>query len=388
MGTHDGFSPETPALVPTREAAWALVCEFVQSDSLRKHMRCVEQAMRAYAARFGEDVEYWGIVGLIHDFDYEQYPTLDQHVWVGSRILAERGWPAELIRTIQSHADYMGVPREKLIDHALFACDELSGFITAVTYVRPSKSLADVDARAVIKKLKDKAFRPRGEPGRHPPGGGGAGSAVGRAYQLRDRRVTGDRARVRAGGHGGRYLTRGDPAIARVVEVEYRPRLCGRGRRSEGDMAATRILVVDDDALIRVNMVEMLTRMGYEVVGEADTAATAVQKARELKPDLVIMDIRMPGDNDGIDAAATLTGENIAPTLLVSAYSQPDYVARANEAGVVGYLVKPVTARPAAPGHRGGAGPLPRVPEPGGETQRPARAIGDAQAGGAGQRAC
>ena len=149
---------DTPALVPTREAAWALVCEFVQSDSLRKHMRCVEQAMRAYAAKFGEDVEYWGIAGLIHDFDYEQYPTLDQHVWVGSRILAERGWPPDLIRTVQSHADYMGVPREQLIDHALFACDELSGFITAVAYVRPSKSLAEVDARAVMKKMKDKAF--------------------------------------------------------------------------------------------------------------------------------------------------------------------------------------------------------------------------------------
>jgi putative nucleotidyltransferase with HDIG domain len=149
---------DTPALVPTRETAWALVCEFVQSDSLRKHMRCVEQAMRAYAAKFGEDVEYWGIAGLIHDFDYEQYPTLDQHVWVGSRILAERGWPPDLIRTVQSHADYMGVPREQLIDHALFACDELSGFITAVAYVRPSKSLAEVDARAVMKKMKDKAF--------------------------------------------------------------------------------------------------------------------------------------------------------------------------------------------------------------------------------------
>lgn len=149
---------DTPARVPTREAAWALVCEFVQSDSLRKHMRCVEQAMRAYAARFGEDVEYWGIAGLIHDFDYEQYPTLDQHVWVGSRILAERGWPADLIRTVQSHADYMDVPREKPIDHALFACDELSGFITAVAYVRPSKSLAEVDARSVMKKMKDKAF--------------------------------------------------------------------------------------------------------------------------------------------------------------------------------------------------------------------------------------
>jgi response regulator NasT len=109
-------------------------------------------------------------------------------------------------------------------------------------------------------------------------------------------------------------------------------------------MAATRILVVDDDSLIRVNMVEMLTRMGYEVAGEADDAATAVQKGRELKPDLVIMDIRMPGDSDGIDAAATLTAEGIGPTLLVSGYSDPEYVARANEAGVVGYLVKPVTA--------------------------------------------
>jgi putative nucleotidyltransferase with HDIG domain len=150
--------PETPALAPTREAAWALVCEFVQSDSLRKHMRCVEQAMRAYAAKFGEDVEYWGVAGLIHDFDYERHPTLDEHVWVGSRILAERGWPADLIRTVQSHADYMGVPRTQLIDHALFACDELCGFITAVAYVRPSKSLAEVDARAVMKKMKDKAF--------------------------------------------------------------------------------------------------------------------------------------------------------------------------------------------------------------------------------------
>ncbi len=108
-------------------------------------------------------------------------------------------------------------------------------------------------------------------------------------------------------------------------------------------MAATRILVVDDDALIRVNMVEMLTRMGYEVVGEADDATGAVQQARDLKPDLVIMDIRMPGEEDGISAAATLTAEDIAPTRLISAYSQPDYVARANEAGVVGYLVKPVT---------------------------------------------
>jgi len=145
-------------MTQTREDAWALVTEFVQSDNLRKHMLAVEAAMRYYAELFGQDVEYWGIVGLLHDFDYEQNPTLDKHVWVGSRILEERGWPADLIRTIQSHADYMGVPREKLVDHALFACDELSGFVTAVAYVRPNHSLAEVEPRSVVKKMKDKAF--------------------------------------------------------------------------------------------------------------------------------------------------------------------------------------------------------------------------------------
>jgi len=99
----------TPPMTQTRADAWALVTEFVQSDSLRKHMLAVEGSMRYYAEKLGQDVEYWGIAGLIHDFDYERHPTLDEHVWVGSRILAERGWPAELIRTIQSHADYMNV---------------------------------------------------------------------------------------------------------------------------------------------------------------------------------------------------------------------------------------------------------------------------------------
>jgi putative nucleotidyltransferase with HDIG domain len=148
----------TPNMTQTRDDAWALVTEFVQSDSLRKHMLAVEASMRYYAEKLGQDVEYWGIAGLIHDFDYERYPTLDQHVWQGSRILEERGWPVELIRTIQSHADYMGVPRERLVDHALFACDELSGFVTAVAYVRPSHSLAEVEPRSVLKKMKDKAF--------------------------------------------------------------------------------------------------------------------------------------------------------------------------------------------------------------------------------------
>lgn len=148
----------TPPLTQTRADGWALVTEFVQSDSLRKHMLAVEAAMRYYAEQLGQDVEYWGLAGLIHDFDYEQYPTREQHVWVGSRILAERGWPAALIRTIQSHADYMGVPREQLVDHALFACDELAGFVTAVAYVRPTHRLAEVEPPSVIKKLKDKAF--------------------------------------------------------------------------------------------------------------------------------------------------------------------------------------------------------------------------------------
>ena len=145
-----------------RNAAWGLLSEFTQSESLRKHALAVEACMRAYARKLepgsAEQEELWGVVGLIHDFDYERHPTLDEHVWVGSRILAERGWPAELIRTIQSHADYMNVPREKLIDHALFACDELSGFVTAVAYVRPNHSLAEVEPRSVIKKMKDKAF--------------------------------------------------------------------------------------------------------------------------------------------------------------------------------------------------------------------------------------
>jgi putative nucleotidyltransferase with HDIG domain len=147
-----------PSHIPTRAEAWALVTEWVQSDSLRKHMLAVEGSMRYYAEKLGEDVEYWGIAGLIHDFDYERHPTFDEHVWVGSRVLAEHGWPADLIRTVQSHANYMNVPREKLIDHALFACDELSGFVTAVAYVRPTRSLADVTPESVRKKMKDKAF--------------------------------------------------------------------------------------------------------------------------------------------------------------------------------------------------------------------------------------
>jgi predicted hydrolase (HD superfamily) len=118
----------------------------------------VEACMRAYARKFGEDEEKWGIVGLIHDFDYEKYPTLDQHVWRGSEILQQRGWPEDIRRAVMSHADYTGVSRDSRMEKALFASDELAGFITAVALVKPGKSLAEVDAKSVRKKMKDKAF--------------------------------------------------------------------------------------------------------------------------------------------------------------------------------------------------------------------------------------
>ncbi len=141
-----------------REAAWGLLTEFTQSESLRKHARAVEACMRAYARQFGEDEQTWGVVGLIHDFDYEKYPSLDDHPMRGSEILQQRGWPEEVRRAILSHADHTGVARQTRLEHALFACDELAGFITAVALVKPGKSLAEVDARSVRKKMKDKAF--------------------------------------------------------------------------------------------------------------------------------------------------------------------------------------------------------------------------------------
>jgi putative nucleotidyltransferase with HDIG domain len=141
-----------------RRAAWGLLTEFTQSESLRKHALAVEACMRAYARQHGEDEEKWGVVGLIHDFDYEKYPSLDDHPMRGSEILEQRGWPEEIRRAILSHADHTGVGRQTQMEHALFACDELAGFITAVTLVKPGKSLAEVDARSVRKKMKDKAF--------------------------------------------------------------------------------------------------------------------------------------------------------------------------------------------------------------------------------------
>jgi putative nucleotidyltransferase with HDIG domain len=141
-----------------RESAWSLLCEYTQSESLRKHMMAVEACMRAYARKFGEDEDKWGITGLLHDFDYEKYPTPQEHPFVGNKILEERGYPEDVRRAILSHAEYSGVKRESNMEKALFACDELAGFITASALVKPNKSLAEVDAKSVRKKMKDKAF--------------------------------------------------------------------------------------------------------------------------------------------------------------------------------------------------------------------------------------
>jgi putative nucleotidyltransferase with HDIG domain len=148
-------------MVPSRDEAWQLVTEFTQSESLRRHMRAVEAAMRAYAPRFGGDPELWGVVGLLHDFDYERYPTVsaDGHPVRGSQILRQHGVDETIIGAILSHApEITGKRPETPLEKVLFAVDELTGFITAVTLVRPSKSLADVELKSIKKKWKDKAF--------------------------------------------------------------------------------------------------------------------------------------------------------------------------------------------------------------------------------------
>ena len=141
-----------------RDAAWSLLTEYTQSESLRKHALAVEACMRAYARRLGGDEALWGLVGLIHDFDYEKYPTAEEHPFKGNEILKERGYSDEIRRAIMSHAEYTGVPRVTPMEKALFACDELAGFITACALVKPGKSLAEVEAKSVKKKMKDKAF--------------------------------------------------------------------------------------------------------------------------------------------------------------------------------------------------------------------------------------
>jgi putative nucleotidyltransferase with HDIG domain len=145
--------------VPSRDAAWALLTEYTKSDSLLKHALAVEAAMRGYARKFGEDEEGWGVTALLHDFDYERWPTLGDHPNKGSEILRARGYPEWMIRAILSHAmEITGVTRDSLLEKTLFACDELTGFITAAALVRPSRSVLDLEATSVRKRMKDKAF--------------------------------------------------------------------------------------------------------------------------------------------------------------------------------------------------------------------------------------
>jgi putative nucleotidyltransferase with HDIG domain len=142
----------------TRDAAWQLLTEYTQGESLRKHALAVEAAVRGYARTFGEDEEVWGVVALLHDFDYERWPTPPDHPLKGAAILREHGYPDFVIRAILSHADYTSTPRQSRLEHTLFACDEMAGFVTAASLVRPSKSVLDLEAKSVIKRMKDKAF--------------------------------------------------------------------------------------------------------------------------------------------------------------------------------------------------------------------------------------
>ena len=144
--------------VLSRDAAWRLLTEYTKSESLLKHALAVEAAVRGYARKFGESDAEWGIVALLHDFDYERWPTPENHPFRGCEILEAQGYPAWVRRAILSHADYSGVPRESLLEKTLFACDEMAGFVTAATLVRPSKSVLDLEASSVIKRMKDKAF--------------------------------------------------------------------------------------------------------------------------------------------------------------------------------------------------------------------------------------
>jgi len=142
-----------------RDEAWTLLTEYTKGDSLRKHALAVEAAVRGYARKFGADEEAWGIAALLHDFDYERWPTLGDHPFKGSEILRERGYPEWLIRAIQSHAtEITGVTRESPLEKTLFACDEMAGFVTAAALIRPSKSVLDLEPTSVVRRMKDKAF--------------------------------------------------------------------------------------------------------------------------------------------------------------------------------------------------------------------------------------
>ena len=142
----------------SRADAWSLMTDYTQADSLRKHMLAVEAALRGYARLWGEDEDDWGAVALLHDFDYERWPDAENHPIRGVEILKQKGYPEWVTRAILSHAEYSGVPRESRLEHCLFACDEMSGFVSAASLVRPSKSILDLEASSVIKRMKDKAF--------------------------------------------------------------------------------------------------------------------------------------------------------------------------------------------------------------------------------------
>lgn len=142
----------------SREDAWALLTEWTQGESLRKHALAVEAAVRGYARRFGADEEEWGVVALLHDFDYERFPTAADHPFRGCEELTRRGYPEWVTRAILSHADYSGVPRESPLERTLYACDEMAGFVTAAALVRPSRSVLDLEASSVLKRMRDKAF--------------------------------------------------------------------------------------------------------------------------------------------------------------------------------------------------------------------------------------
>ena len=144
--------------IPSREEAYALLTEYTKGESLIKHALAVEAGMRFYASKFDEDADHWGAIGLLHDFDYERYPSLEDHPFRGSEILREKGYDEDFIQTILSHADHTGVPRDSRVRRVLFAVDELSGFVTAVALVRPSKKVEEVKPKSVKKKMKDKAF--------------------------------------------------------------------------------------------------------------------------------------------------------------------------------------------------------------------------------------
>lgn len=148
----------TDARAFDREAAWDLVCRNVKDAGLRRHMLAVETAMRAYARKLGEDEATWAVTGLLHDFDWEIHPSAEEHPELGCRMLEAMGWPAHIVRAIRGHASYLNVPRDTVMARALFACDELSGFIGAVVAVRPNKTVAEVTVDSVVKKLRDRRF--------------------------------------------------------------------------------------------------------------------------------------------------------------------------------------------------------------------------------------